>query len=651
MPLAARQTAPTLFFIALIAIAAAASDESTCDNQEELSRIGTLGPVETGFAIFCILVVVGLLWLGILSGCKWEPKHYAPEKPEEEQLNERPPPYAGLRPLSYSHQDRATYRSSSGAPLNTTAVLHFRVQLPENAFAGQHMKVQVPRGYLQAGQSVAFIVPEGVSNSMGGKFVDVPLPGTGSAPSATTSNPGVLRQLSVADAALVKQQVRLQAQMVFGAPETTESRPQIVSQSDWGKLSMEQQANHISMRWSKMPSEERMNYLQQMSPKQRKELAEFLETFIKVGDRVTLVGLVEQPHENGKMGVVAGVEGHLAQVAIEGSGLVAVHLTNLFRPAGAIPFEIGDRVTVAGLLEHPHHNGKTGIVTRVVGALVQVAIEGEGVVAIDASNLNRSITAFKIGDNVTVIGLQVMSQHNGKRGMVTGFQTASGDLKDTLEKGGNCLVQFEHEDTVMAFQPANLLRDAIGVPQEVNHAPDIINGAAFGNRITVTGVDSTSHTSGCCTGLLAWMSKPVKWEWAREPREMVEEKVQNWEVFNALFWLIVNFGRRGGFIYFAVSSIRAKLADGKIPIQLPFVAVYGFDLFLLYWFWVRQEYCPGCLYNEIHVFLTGCRFEQVFSSKDGTFSGKKKLFLFLSSFATILQVGTSISQRDFFLYR
>ena len=160
MALAARQTAPTLWFIAHIAIAAAASDKSTCDNQEELLQIGPLGPVKTGFVIFGILALIGFFWLGLLSRCKWKPKNYAAEKPQEEQLNERPPPYAGLRPLSYSHQDRAAHRSSSGTRLQR--VLHFRVQLPQNAFAGQHMKVQVPRGYQQAGQSVVFVVPEGV---------------------------------------------------------------------------------------------------------------------------------------------------------------------------------------------------------------------------------------------------------------------------------------------------------------------------------------------------------------------------------------------------------------------------------------------------------------------------------------------------------
>ena len=82
-----------------------------------------------------------------------------------------------------------------------------------------------------------------------------------------------------------------------------------------------------------------------------------------------------------------------ASYGAEPAPQVPLHLTrwrNPTRPGGAIPFEIGDRVTVAGPLEEPPHlccNGKTGIVTRVAGALVQVEIEGEGFVAIDASNL------------------------------------------------------------------------------------------------------------------------------------------------------------------------------------------------------------------------------------------------------------------------
>ena len=118
----------------------------------------------------------------------------------------------------------------------------------------------------------------------------------------------------------------------------------------------------------------------------------------------------------------------------------------------------------------------------------------------------------------------------------------------------------------------------------------------------------------------------------------------------ALVWVLINWGRRGGFIYTAVSPIREKLDDGEISIKMWFVCVYIFDLILLRVFWTCQEYCPGCLYNDIHVFRTGCRFQQIFLSNDGTFSGTKKFFLFLSSFATILQIGDAISSKHFFCY-
>jgi hypothetical protein len=65
-------------------------------------------------------------------------------------------------------------------------------------------------------------------------------------------------------------------------------------------------------------------------------------------------------------------------------------------PSDSIAFAIGDRVIVTGLVERPHENEKTGIVTGMAGAFVKVTIEGLGVVLIEAANLQRPAQAVAI---------------------------------------------------------------------------------------------------------------------------------------------------------------------------------------------------------------------------------------------------------------
>ena len=43
--------------------------------------------------------------------------------------------------------------------------------------------------------------------------------------------------------------------------------------------------------------------------------------------------------------------------------------------------------------------------------------------------------------------------------------------------------------------------------------------------------------------------------------------------------------------------------------------LYGFDLLLLIYFGSQQQYCPGCLYNNVHVLRTGKILKPIFTSE------------------------------------
>ena len=43
--------------------------------------------------------------------------------------------------------------------------------------------------------------------------------------------------------------------------------------------------------------------------------------------------------------------------------------------------------------------------------------------------------------------------------------------------------------------------------------------------------------------------------------------------------------------------------------------LYGFDLLLLIYFGSQQQYCPGCLYNNVHVLRTGKNLKPIFTSE------------------------------------
>jgi hypothetical protein len=73
--------------------------------------------------------------------------------------------------------------------------------------------------------------------------------------------------------------------------------------------------------------------------------------------------------------------------------------------------------------------------------------------------------------------------------------------------------------------------------------------------------------------------------------------------------------------------------------------LYAFDLVLLCYFAKQQRYCPGCLYNNLHVLIKGKNLKPLFVSKrTRRFSGTKKLIVGVSAIATVVQVVEAISE-------
>jgi len=72
--------------------------------------------------------------------------------------------------------------------------------------------------------------------------------------------------------------------------------------------------------------------------------------------------------------------------------------------------------------------------------------------------------------------------------------------------------------------------------------------------------------------------------------------------------------------------------------------LYLFDLALLFFFWLKQRYCPGSLYNHLHVLLKGKKLKPMFVSiRSRRFSGTKKAIVGVSAIASVAQVVRSVA--------
>ena len=278
------------------------------------------------------------------------------------------------------------------------------------------------------------------------------------------------------------------------------------------------------------------------------------------------------------------------------------------------------------------------------------------------ANLQPSAITFKMGDSVTVTGLQVMRQYNGKRGIVTGFQTCSGELKELFEAEDLCLVQFDPEGIVMAFQPANLNRGDLqpsahlalegggdgAIERGWRAALDPKGRTYYQNELTQAtqwerphgyeGMRGVEPATQVIDQRVSRQSMPMSavhsWTYMYCNEEELEEHATDKDKMISLIGFLFGLGQR---LIFIVPAVLEDEPSGTIYI-------YFFDILVAIYYGIRQRYCPGSMYNDIHVFLTGRKFKKMFFSKSGKFSGWKKLILGLGAGATIIQSMETISR-------
>ena len=464
--------------------------------------------------------------------------------------------------------------------------------------------------------------------------------------------------------------------MVFssGAAQTVHPEPRVVSIPDpfpspeeWSAMSSMEQMYHLMVRWSGMTPGEQMEYLQKLSP----------ETQLKLRQR--------RNGNNENNEIFPSPEEWSTMSSEEQMFHVMVKWRGMTQEA---------RIEYLQKLSPETQRNQRGV-ANVEQARLQ-------------ANLQPSAITFNMGDSVTVTGLQVMRQYNGKRGIVTGFQTCSGELKERFEDEDLCLVQFDHEDIVMAFQAANLNRGDLlpsahlalegggdGAMERGWRAVLDPNGQTYyqneltqatqwerpdgyeGMRGVEPGVDGAiergwravldpngqTYYQNELTHATQW-ERPNGYEWMSgvEPatqvidqrdfrqgtpmstvdnrtymycnEEELEEHATDKDKVISLISLIFGLGQR---LIFIVPAVVEDKQSGTIYIYL-------FDIFVAFYYGIKQRYCPGSMYNEIHVFFTGRKFKKMFFSKSGKFSGWKKLILGLGAVATIIQSMETISR-------
>ena len=98
-----------------------------------------------------------------------------------------------------------------------------------------------------------------------------------------------------------------------------------------------------------------------------------------------------------------------------------------------------------------------------------------------------------------------------------------------------------------------------------------------------------------------------------------------------------------------VSNAADQNNDKSITVAVsnPYLLLlYCFDLLILIWAFSYKRYIPGCMYNHVHVLMTGIKFKPAFVSRKSpkNFSGKKKLIVGLGAISMLVQTVATISE-------
>jgi hypothetical protein len=114
--------------------------------------------------------------------------------------------------------------------------------------------------------------------------------------------------------------------------------------------------------------------------------------------------------------------------------------------------------------------------------------------------------------------------------------------------------------------------------------------------------------------------------------ELDEEATRN-DIYWGGFMVLFNLGQR---LIFIIPKVLAGGSNYELWL-------YAFDFVLLCYFAAQQQYCPGCLYNNVHVLRTNRKLKAIFYSPQSRFSGTKKLIVGVGSTSTVVQVVESVS--------
>jgi len=161
-----------------------------------------------------------------------------------------------------------------------------------------------------------------------------------------------------------------------------------------------------------------------------------------------------------------------------------------------------------------------------------------------------------------------------------------------------------------------------------------VNGGAFGilPRISVMNTPAISGSSG--------PAHLVVYDQTNDPNQTLEETASRFDKCMAFVSFLSDLGSRAAFI------VPALLKGGTASFGL---YLYAIDLLLLACYaykGVYQEarYCPGCLYNNLHVLIKGKTLNPYFVSiKTKRFSATKKFIVGIASIATLVNVVEGVS--------
>eukprot|EP00277_Geminigera_cryophila_P007889 CAMPEP_0179432578 /NCGR_PEP_ID=MMETSP0799-20121207/17166_1 /TAXON_ID=46947 /ORGANISM="Geminigera cryophila, Strain CCMP2564" /LENGTH=484 /DNA_ID=CAMNT_0021210045 /DNA_START=847 /DNA_END=2301 /DNA_ORIENTATION=- len=126
---------------------------------------------------------------------------------------------------------------------------------------------------------------------------------------------------------------------------------------------------------------------------------------------------------------------------------------------------------------------------------------------------------------------------------------------------------------------------------------------------------------------------------SNNPTQEFEEDASSWDKAQAVLSFGYALGERALFIVLSV------LKGGSFTLFL-----FLIDVLLLGFYGHRgvyedkARYCPGCLYNDLHVLIKGKKLKGIFVSlKTKRFSGTKKFIVGMAALATITQVVENVS--------